>query len=190
MKTTTAEALLGVLSIKPMTGYEIREFIGMSIGNFWSESFGQIYPALKRLESAGLIAAEPESKSEAASVKRPGGSARRRVYALTEAGRARLAAWLETPAMPQVPRNDLLLKLFFGRNAPAATLRALVAEERARYAADLKRYEAMGPEIASHKTGNEAYYLMTLSYGLAEAKAIVGWCDKTLAALDAAGTRG
>jgi DNA-binding PadR family transcriptional regulator len=185
MKTTTAEALLGVLSIKPMTGYEIREFIGMSIGNFWSESFGQIYPALKRLEAEGLIAAEAESKSEAAGVKRPSGSARRKVFALTEAGRTRLAAWLATPAMPQVPRNDLLLKLFFGKNAPPATVRALVAEERARAAADVARYEAMHPKVASHKTGSEAYFLITLSYGVAEARAIVAWCDKTLAALDA-----
>ena len=48
-RTTTAEALLGMLSLGPMSGYEIRQPIEESIGNFWRESFGQIYPTLKRL---------------------------------------------------------------------------------------------------------------------------------------------
>ena len=43
-------AVLGALSIAPMTGYALREGIRDVLGQFWSESFGQIYPTLARLE--------------------------------------------------------------------------------------------------------------------------------------------
>ena len=98
--TTTAEALLGMLSLCPMSGYELRKLIGESIGNFWAESYGQIYPTLKRLEKAELVRS---AEGERAGSK---------VYSLTEAGSARLREWLGVAPKRQVPRSDLLLKLF------------------------------------------------------------------------------
>jgi DNA-binding PadR family transcriptional regulator len=38
-----------MLSLRPMSGYDIRKTVQESIRFFWSESYGQIYPALKRL---------------------------------------------------------------------------------------------------------------------------------------------
>jgi DNA-binding PadR family transcriptional regulator len=173
-KTTTAEALLGVLSIAPRTGYEIRQFVEGTIGNFWSESFGQIYPALKRLQAEGWVEATATGKA---------GS---RIFSLTDAGRARLTEWLAVPAKPQVARNELLLKIFFGRNAPPGALRAQVLETRELCVADLARYEALGPMIHQRvaRDAGRPYYLMTLNYGLAEARAILAWCDETLEMLD------
>src|SRR6267378_1332508 len=43
----TPNALLGLLSLGSMSGYDIRQLISQSIGHFWSESYGQIYPGLK-----------------------------------------------------------------------------------------------------------------------------------------------
>jgi DNA-binding PadR family transcriptional regulator len=40
----TSTAVLGALSVEPMTGYEIRQVIADVLGHFWHESFGQIYP--------------------------------------------------------------------------------------------------------------------------------------------------
>ena len=56
----TPNALLGLLSLGPMSGYDIRQLIPRSIGHFWSESYGQIYPGLKRLSAAGFV----EKKTE------------------------------------------------------------------------------------------------------------------------------
>ena len=77
-KTTTEEALLGLLSLKPMSGYEIKQMIEGSIGYFWRESFGQIYPTLKRLEKGGWIAAEKVTKAEAVGGGQAGGTALQR----------------------------------------------------------------------------------------------------------------
>ena len=35
-------AILGMLSIEPMSGYDIKKEVEKSISNFWTESYGQI----------------------------------------------------------------------------------------------------------------------------------------------------
>ena len=35
-------AVMGVLSICPASGYDIKKFMECSTSNFWSESYGQI----------------------------------------------------------------------------------------------------------------------------------------------------
>ena len=55
----TSTAVLGALSIEPMTGYEIRQAISTVLGHFWHESFGQIYPCLADLEAAGQVRSTP-----------------------------------------------------------------------------------------------------------------------------------
>ena len=38
----------------------------------------------------------------------------KRIYSITEEGRERLKEWLAVPPQPEIPRNEMLLKLFFG----------------------------------------------------------------------------
>lgn len=172
-RTTSSQAILGVLSLHPMTGYEIRQQITRSIGNFWTESFGQIYPTLKRLKQEGLVDVAPAKSS-------------RKVYTLTADGRKHLESWLPVMPRPRVPRNEQLLKLFFGALIPSGSMRAQVLETRKRYAADLLRYEKIVTDVTRRAAGdpNLPFWLMTLSYGRTEARAIVSWCDETVAALD------
>ena len=170
IKTTTAEALLGMLSMGPMSGYDLKQRIELSIGNFWTESYGQIYPALRKLESDGLVVGEEVGQKE------------RKAYRLTEAGRDRLEEWLGVTPKPRVPRQETLLKLFLGANIPAETSLAHVAELRWRFAADLKRYERTEMHLLRTYAGHAGlpYWLMTLHYGRDEAHMIVGWCDDTM----------
>ena len=172
-KTTTTESLLGLLSMGPMSGYEIRQLIEESIGNFWTESYGQIYPALKKMVADGLA----EVKEERAE-----GRPLKKVYTLTERGQGRLREWLAMPAVKQVPRNELLLKIFFGAQAEMPVLREQVEARRAKLAGDLKRYEAAAKRIAEMHVGNPGlkFWLMTAKYGIAEAKALISWCDECL----------
>ena len=48
-------ALLGILSLCPGSGYDIKKMVESSIGYFWSESYGRIYPLLEQLMKEGLI---------------------------------------------------------------------------------------------------------------------------------------
>ena len=173
-KTTTTEALLGMLSLRAMSGYEIRRTIEMSIGNFWNESFGQIYPALAKLRRQGLVEVEES------------GRAGRKVYSLTAAGLERLKEWLAVAPVHQKPRNEVLLKLFFGSNGQIGDLREQVIATREKFAADLLRYTLFEPELKRMRAGHPGlpYFLMTLSFGMAEARAGIQWADETLGKLD------
>ena len=51
----TQYAILGFLSFEPMSGYDIQKLAKESIGYFWQEGYGQIYPVLKKLLAHGLV---------------------------------------------------------------------------------------------------------------------------------------
>ena len=42
-------ALLGMLSLQPMSGYDLKKFTEESTANFWQENYAQIYPILRQL---------------------------------------------------------------------------------------------------------------------------------------------
>jgi DNA-binding PadR family transcriptional regulator len=173
-RSRTPYVILGLLSVEPMTGYDLRQTIERTVGHFWSESYGQLYPALRRLRDDGLILGEETA-----------GGRRKVRYTITEAGRTHLIAWLQTPAEPTPPRNELLLKVFFGAHDPAAILtelrRAQAASraEGARMAAIaalLRDQEADAPELP--------YWLTTLDLGERVARARAEWADAAIARLE------
>ncbi len=164
---TTPNALLGLLSLGSMSGYDIRQLIPRSIGHFWSESYGQIYPGLKRLAAAGLV----EKKTQ-----RQKGKPDRHVYSLTPEGRAHLQEWLKLPVAEKVPRSELLLKVFFGAHVLPGVSREHVSAVLERHEAALKMNEASDPQLP--------YWLMTLNFGRHRSAAIVKWCRETLTELE------
>jgi hypothetical protein len=91
-----------------------------------------------------------------------------------------------------VERNELLLKLFFGNLQPVEQVREQVAERRRVEVADLARYQAIEREISREHARNPAlpFWRMTVRYGMAQTKALIGWCDETLAVLDGMAGRG
>ena len=54
-RSRTPYVLLGMLLPGPANGYELKRRIETSVGHFWQESFGQLYPALALLERQGLV---------------------------------------------------------------------------------------------------------------------------------------
>jgi DNA-binding PadR family transcriptional regulator len=173
----TPNALLGLLSLRPMSGYDIRQLIPQSIGHFWSESYGQIYPGLRRLTTAGLVSKKTERKK---------GSPDRHVYSLTAEGRDQLRGWLKLPAAEEVPRNELLLKLFFGAQVSPSVSREHVQAylEASRRALQLYRTIAMRLRKEEAHDPQLPFWLMTLSMGRHHSVAMVKWCRETLVVLE------
>jgi len=172
-KTTTEETLLGLLSLGPMSGYQMRNLMQDSTANFWRESYGRIYPALKRMKKAGLVELDKQASA---------GPRAKKVYKLTATGQKRLRVWLGVPAQPLPNRNELLLKLFFGDRAAPGTMAAQVVAWQQSYAADLKRYELQLAELeATHaKHPGLPFWRMTLRYGISEAITVINWCADTM----------
>jgi DNA-binding PadR family transcriptional regulator len=82
-------ALLGLLADAPMHGYQLRVRLGEILGPLRSYSYGSLYPALRRLEGAGLLVVQ-QPLSDPDEV--PLAPRRSRVtYRITAAGKERLA---------------------------------------------------------------------------------------------------
>jgi DNA-binding PadR family transcriptional regulator len=173
----TAYVILGMLSIAPKgSGYEIHKAIEDNFGSFWGESYGQIYPSLKRLAAEGLI----EVCKPASAPKK-----RRQEYALTDAGRACLREWLALPFQNDPPRNEFLLKLFFGGEAaPGTALKHVreLQERNRRTLTTLEGIESMAREIQSQNP-NKPYWMLTLGLGMALTRAALDWGESALAQL-------
>jgi PadR family transcriptional regulator AphA len=159
---STPNALLGLLSLGPMSGYDIRQLIPRSIGYFWNESYGQIYPALKRLAEAGFVEKKTERKK---------GSPDRHLYSLTAAGREQLRHWL---------------KLFFGAHVSPSVSREHVEAYLKANEQTLKFYGALAKTLQKDEANDPQlrYWLMTLNMGRHRTRAMVKWCKETLKELD------
>jgi len=173
-------AILGLLSLRPMSGYDIRKTVQGSIRHFWSESYGQIYPALKRLEALKLVERARGARK---------GRAGRQVYALTRPGRRELQEWLTRQPQMQPFRNELLLKLFFGRLVPREACQEHLRHFRQRQEDFLRTYGQVERRLHAEHEGHPdlPFWMMTLSYGVRQARALRDWCDETLAALEKSG---
>ncbi len=171
-RRSTDYAVLGMLTLRPMSGYEIRQTIGESIAYFWTESFGQIYPTLNRLTKEGLVTRRGER----------GASRTRHIYSITDAGREVLAAWLRQPAEPQVPRNELLFKLFFSRHVSPADAIAQVERFRDAAAGERARFQELDSELLRRYANvpDLPYWLIASRYGQLQAELRLRWANEAL----------
>ena len=169
------KVLLGLLTIEPMSGYDLGQAIRSSVGFFWHESYGQIYPNLKTLAAEGLVTAKAERQK---------GKPERHIYSITRKGRERLAAWLAVAPQPEIPRNELLLKLFFGAQVPAEILIVYVEEMVGKERALVQKFIETGKAVsAQQQFPDTPYWLMAARYGQLELEAHLRWGEETLAEL-------
>ncbi len=136
---------LGVLTLRDMTGYEIKKHFEQSFAHFFVAGYGSIYPALGELTRLGLVICQ-----DVAQEKRPD----KKVYSITAAGRAQLAAALaQTPPRHKV-RSEFLVLLYFAHLMTAERL-AEVLDERVRDIDRMlecidKAFEDQGQRSPSH----------------------------------------
>lgn len=169
-RSQTELAVLGALSTGAMTGYEVRAAITGTLGHFWQESFGQIYPTLAGLEADGLVR------------RRGGGRTSGSVVEITDAGRVRLRELLAEPHPSAPRRNALLLRLFFGEHLPPGRAHELLTEVEEGSVAALEQYSALRAEPSDDDPG-QPFRTMTLSFGEHLARAQRDWARESLAAL-------
>jgi PadR family transcriptional regulator AphA len=186
-RSATPYVILGLLRFGPLSGYEIRAELVRAASSFWSESYGQIYPALHALRRSGRVKVLSSSVERARSGGRdrgPGKTGRRpkSTYAITSKGRAALDEWLDLPPRPEPPRNELLLKLYLADreflDKPEEWLRALLGREEERMA-DLERMQSQMPR-AQHRHPNVRFWSIALAHSEVQARATIGWCRAAL----------
>lgn len=110
-------AILGLLAREPLTGYDLRKQFDSSVSFFWSAKHSQIYPELKALARERLVTFE---------VVRQAAKPDKKVYTITQSGRAALEAWVSDDLEPKALRDTLLMKVWtLGAIEPSLALRSM-----------------------------------------------------------------
>jgi DNA-binding PadR family transcriptional regulator len=169
----TKYAILSLLSLEPMSGYDMKKLIDVSLVHFWSESYGQLYPTLRALESEKLVTSRRERGS---------GKPDRIVYTITRKGRWELKNWLRQPAdIPRV-RYELLLKLFVGSMLPVESNAEQIRLQRRELAHGLSKFRLYRKMVMEDGVDpmHRVYFLLTIRHGEMVARARIRWCDEAL----------
>jgi PadR family transcriptional regulator, regulatory protein AphA len=171
--TTGSYAILGLLSIAPMSGYDLFRAVEGSVGQFWPLSKSQVYAELPRLEGAGLVQATAVHQENLPD---------KRVFRLTEAGEAALDAWLADDEHEDAQfRMPFLLKTLFGHRGQPADTAKLLQSVRDEAAARAGQYQEFFTLLSS--APDTEYARMTVLFGLRMAEAIAGWAGEAQALL-------
>jgi PadR family transcriptional regulator, regulatory protein AphA len=175
-KNKTKYAILGVLNLRPGSGYDIKKFCDKTISHYWNENFGNIYPMLSQLENEGLI------EQECA-----GSDTRRKCYSITDSGKAELCQWLEQPVEYRPARSELLLKVSFAGLMPGDKVIEMLESVRKKYVSELKQYKVLEASYINDEDAAKhpqfPYWLAPLRYGIESAAMTIKWCEETMASL-------
>jgi DNA-binding PadR family transcriptional regulator len=154
-------AVLGALSVRPSSGYELVTRFNTSLRHVWFASQGAIYAEVNRLEADGLVA-----PSET-------GPRGRTTYTVTDAGLSELRDWLLAPPKRE-PRSEFVLRTFslwLLDDAEALAYLDTLAED---YRSRLAEYEAMQVDV---DLGDRRSFFsqVSLRSGIAHEHAALAW---------------
>jgi DNA-binding PadR family transcriptional regulator len=134
---------LGILSMGEATGYEIRKKVEEGIfSHFIDASYGSIYPALARMLREGLVRVRTEDDGS--------GRPPRKVYTITENGRAELARALNTDPAPDKFKSEFLFQMLFMDRVDPAHLAVIYDAYIEQQEEELARCEDSRCELPDH----------------------------------------
>jgi DNA-binding PadR family transcriptional regulator len=167
-------ALLGLLSRRALSGYEILKRFRRSVVFFWHARRSQIYAELRRMETLGLVTSEL-----AVQQARPN----KRHYALTPGGRAALRAWLEAPAPAGPVKDPMLLRTFFADLLDTGVAARALREHGAAHSRVLAEFEAIRAALERRHgpletTEDRALFFghLVLQQGIRHERMYANWC--------------
>lgn len=154
--------ILGFLMDSEATGYDLKRRFRDPVGFFYRVSDGSLYPALKKLARDGLVTQRIERH----------GRRSRKVYAITDTGRAHFMKMLREPAQPVFVFDEAQVKIYFAHHDPQAALTHLAHthQEDAQHAEALR-----GLAREMEKSGESVFRkaLVEIGYAVTSAKAKV-----------------
>ncbi|MCX5388552.1 PadR family transcriptional regulator [Streptomyces sp. NBC_00094] len=169
-------AILGFLHDQPMHGYELRRHLAALTGHIRPISDGTLYPAIKRLETDGLLIRETEPGSTAAP---------RHTLHLTPAGRTALLERLRTPDRLDISdENRWFTVLAFLRHLDSPAEQATVLRRRLAFLDEPASFFYDGARPLSAEDITDPFRSGILLIARATSQAELAWLGDTIATLD------
>ncbi len=173
LKNKSMYAILGILSLAPSSGYDIKKYSDKVLSGFWNENFGHIYPTLKRMLEDGMIEIVSGDKNE-----------KKVRYGITEKGKQEFDAWLLEESQQQPVRSEFMLKLLFSSGQPRENVihmlvnyKELHIKNKENYLGILKDLEEGIQEISKERV---FFHKAILRKGILSSEAMIRWCDETI----------
>ncbi|MEU1126423.1 PadR family transcriptional regulator [Streptomyces sp. NPDC005899] len=171
-------ALLGFLYDTPLHGYELRKRVAALMGHVRPVAESTLYPAVKRLENAGLLARETQPGSAAAP---------RHVLTPTEQGRAELRRRLAEPAEADITdENRWFVLLAFLRHLPDPSAQAAVLRRRLAFLDEPTSFFYAGDRPLPAEELDDPFRRGILTIARATTTAELRWLRTTLDSLGSA----
>jgi DNA-binding PadR family transcriptional regulator len=182
-------AILVSLSEQAGSGYELARRFDRSIGYFWSATHQQIYRTLRTMEDDGWVHVEHVQQQ---------GRPDKKVYGVTDAGRAELTRWIAEPlagrgsSITDSRTRELAVKIRGAAHGHASTLAALrhqvvgLRRERAEMLDTYRGFEKRQFPDPTALRGAALHQYLVLRGGIRAEESSVDWLDEVLAALGGA----
>jgi PadR family transcriptional regulator AphA len=162
-------ALLGLLTQKPMHGYELYRYFTdpSALGQVWYLGLSQMYKLLKELEAQGHVEASVESQESYPP---------RKVYHITPAGRAAFWQWMEKPVRnTRLIRVEFLAKLFLAQLLGSKMIGRLIDAQLETCQAQLARLQEKIEMGDDRRASGEGFEYLIFCFRRGQIQAIVDW---------------
>jgi DNA-binding PadR family transcriptional regulator len=165
---TVKHALLGLLTQRPMHGYELKSVFEETVGTLWELNIGQVYNTLRLLERDGYVALHSQEQE--------GRGPPRKVYAITEAGCQELDGWLDEPLrQPRRLKDAFYIKLVFHKLLGLGDVRKLIWKQRQAYLQVLHQINDLRVEADAE---SDPFSTLLLEGGALHLEADLKWLDR------------
>jgi len=154
-------ALLGLLTQKPMHGYELYRYFTdpSALGQVWYLGLSQMYKLLKELEGQGHLEATVEEQENYPD---------RKVYHITPAGRAAFLQWMEKPiSSPRLIRVEFLAKLFLAQLLGAEMIERVISIQLETCQAQLTRLQK--------RASDKGFGHLVFQFRKGQIQAVIDW---------------
>lgn len=155
-------AILGFLSFKSLSGYDLKKGFDQSVKHFWPADQSQIYRTLKQLHEEGLIMKHVIPREDQLDIK---------IYEITAAGQQELHRWLSTPLPPAETRDPFLIQIYFSFVRQDTEAIHLLQTAIDQIDSTLDAYKEVYHTATRQEPGDEMkrplfYTMLTLEYGI------------------------
>lgn len=161
--------ILGLLTERPMTGYDIKKHVKVMLSAVTNASYGTLYPTLHKLQKEGAV-----EVSEIPQRGRPS----KKIYKITDSGREDLTEWLKKPAAADQIRREFLLKLYLAKNLSSKHLRDLITTRRDEVQSMLHALYQEQDEVDNLHQG------WVITYAVSQYQAEMDWLDELETQID------
>ena len=168
-------AILVLLQDQEASGYDLAREFANSIGLVWNATHQQIYLELGKLNEQHMVSYRHVPQE---------GKPDKKLYQLTDEGRAELIRWLKKPAGPARIRDAFMVKVAGGQLADTQSLLSELEQLAKQRRERLATFEALAKRLDDEGLEDNLYNYLTVRRGILDQRAWLQWAEEVRRTLE------